>query len=67
MRGIALLPVADQKYALAQRTCPVTGDLLGADGKPMKVKLRGRTVFVCCEGCRDDLQANPLKYLAKRP
>ncbi len=67
MQGIALLPVADRKVALAQRTCPVTGDLLGADGKPIKVQLRGRTVFVCCEGCRDDLKANPQKYLADRP
>ncbi len=67
MKGIALLPFADQKVALAQRTCPVTGDLLGADGKPMKVQLRGRTVFVCCKGCMDDLKANPQKYLANRP
>jgi hypothetical protein len=67
MQGIALLPVADRKVALAQRTCPVTGDLLGADGKPMKVQLRGRPVFVCCEGCRDDLKANPQKYLVNRP
>jgi hypothetical protein len=67
MQGIALLPVADRKVALAQRTCPVTGDLLGADGKPMKVQLRGRPVFVCCEGCMVDLKANPQKYLANRP
>jgi Cu(I)/Ag(I) efflux system membrane fusion protein len=52
---------------LAQRTCPVTGDLVGSDGKPMKVQLRGRTVFVCCEGCNDDLKANPQNYLANRP
>lgn len=62
-KGIALLPPADRAGALAQRTCPVTGDLLGADGKPLKVKVRGRTVFVCCEGCVDELKANPDEFL----
>ena len=29
MKGIALLPKAEQAAAMAQKTCPVTGDLLG--------------------------------------
>lgn len=66
MRGIALLPVDDQQAALAQRTCPVTGDLLGADGKPQKLQVAGRTVFVCCDGCVIDLKRNPDRYLTKR-
>jgi hypothetical protein len=66
MQGIALLPVADQKLALAQRTCLVTGDLLGSDGKPVKVQIRGRTVFVCCKDCVADLRANPNEFLSAR-
>lgn len=65
-KGIALLPSADQVAALAQRTCPVTGDLLGTDGKPLKVQVRGRTVFVCCEGCVDELKVNPEEFLPAR-
>ena len=64
MSGISLLPPADQRAALAQRTCPVTGDLLGADGKPFKVQIAGRTVFVCCDECVRDLQAAPGRYFA---
>ena len=52
MKGIALLKPSDQAAALAQRKCPVTGDLLGSEGKPLKVRVRGRTVFVCCRGLR---------------
>lgn len=37
--------------ALQQRTCPVTGDLLGSMGKPIKVNVNGRFIFVCCQGC----------------
>ncbi|MBI3468496.1 MAG: hypothetical protein HY000_36300 [Planctomycetes bacterium] len=59
MRGIAQLSPADQRAALAQRTCPVTGDLLGANGKPVKVRLAGREVFVCCDDCVKDLKATP--------
>lgn len=67
MKGIALLPKADQAAALAQRTCPVTGDLLGSDGKPLSVKVGGRTIFVCCMGCIDEVKANPAKFLKKLP
>ena len=67
MKGIALLPPEDQAAAIAQRTCPVTVDLLGSLGKPFKVEVLDRTVFVCCEGCVADLTANPEKFLANRP
>ncbi len=64
MRGIAQLPARDRAAALRQRTCPVTGDLLGADGRPLKVSIGGRAVFVCCDGCKDELRANPREFIA---
>lgn len=64
MKGIAKLSLADQRVALKQRTCPVTRDLLGSMGKPYKVTVLGRTVFVCCEGCVDGIRENPRKYLS---
>jgi hypothetical protein len=56
MQGIRELSPPDQRLALQQRTCPVTGDLLGSMGKPIKVNVNGRSVFVCCQGCVDEVR-----------
>jgi YHS domain-containing protein len=63
--GLAELSVEDRELAKIQRTCPVSGELLGAMGKPFKTTVKGKTVFLCCEGCEHDLKENPDKYLAK--
>ena len=51
MKGIAILPESEQEAALRQRICPVTGEPLGSMGKPIKVTVAGRSLFVCCQGC----------------
>jgi membrane fusion protein, copper/silver efflux system len=51
--------------ATAQKVCPVTGKLLGLMGTPRKVVVKGRTVLICCEGCREALESAPEKYLSK--
>jgi hypothetical protein len=61
--NIAKLPPADREAALAQRVCPVTGDALGEMGVPIKVRVRGRDIFVCCKGCVAKIQREPTKYL----
>ena len=63
MEGVAKLPVAEQIEALKQRTCPVTKQLLGSMGKPIRVSVSGRSLFVCCDGCVDSVKENPAKYL----
>jgi len=63
--GLAELSVEDRELAAKQRICPVSGELLGAMGKPFKTTIKGKTVFLCCQGCEDDLKKNPDKYLAK--
>lgn len=65
MKGIATLSAAEQAAALAQRTCPVTNELLGSHGTPLKVTIRGKDIFVCCRGCVADLKANPANYLGR--
>ena len=55
----------DRKLAEAQRLCPMTGEPLGSMGKPIKLSVKGETVFVCCKGCVDDALADPDKTLAK--
>ncbi len=63
--GLAELSVEDRELAKKQRICPVSGELLGAMGKPIKTTVKGKTVFLCCEGCEKQLKENPDKYLAK--
>jgi Cu(I)/Ag(I) efflux system membrane fusion protein len=63
---IALEPLseADRALAEAQVICPVTEVRLGSMGMgtPIKLELEGRTVFICCEGCRDGWVNEPDKY-----
>ncbi|HEY4761373.1 MAG TPA: hypothetical protein VIH42_12400, partial [Thermoguttaceae bacterium] len=67
LKNIEQLPEADRPMALAQRICPVTGATLGSMGVPVKITLRGQTVFLCCKGCVGKAKRNPdemLKILA---
>jgi YHS domain-containing protein len=63
--ALAALSEADRAAAEKQQVCPVTGKPLGAMGKPYKVEVKGQTVFLCCDGCEDELKKDPDKYLAK--
>jgi membrane fusion protein, copper/silver efflux system len=68
LKNIEQLPKADRRLALAQRICPVTGAALGSMGVPVKITLRGQTVFLCCKGCMGKAKRNPdqmLKIVAK--
>lgn len=69
---IKSLPDAmDQREALAQKGCPVGEEEegkpnhLGSMGKPIKQVIDGKTVYLCCKGCIDELKKNPEKYLSK--
>jgi hypothetical protein len=63
--GLAELSEADRKLAEKQKSCPVTDELLGSMGKPYKMTVKGRVVFLCCEGCKGKVEADPDKYLKK--
>jgi YHS domain-containing protein len=63
--GFEKLSAADQTAALAQKVCPVSGEKLGEMGTPFKVTVKGRDVFLCCPNCKEDLEKDPDKYLAK--
>lgn len=65
--NLAKLPDEDRAAAEEQKDCPVTDEPLGSMGVPRKVTVEGRDVFLCCEGCEEELKANPEKYLAKLP
>ena len=59
------LPIEDKSLAETQKICPVSGELLGTMGAPIKVDVNGQPVFICCEGCKDKLLSKPEEYLAK--
>ncbi|MCA9150494.1 MAG: hypothetical protein KDA92_14385 [Planctomycetales bacterium] len=62
--GLAELSAEDHQLALAQAICPVSKAKLGSMGAPPKVDVDGREVFICCEGCREELLKDPAGYLA---
>ncbi len=61
----AALSPEDAKLAKAQEVCPVSDEKLGDMGTPIKVQVRDRAVFLCCEMCRKKILNDPDKYLAK--
>jgi hypothetical protein len=62
---LAKLSPEDATSAEKQHVCPVSGEMLGSMGPPKKLEVNGQQVWICCDGCKDELMANPDKYLAK--
>lgn len=62
---IKKLPENEQAAALAQAVCPVSGHHLGFMGIPAKTTALGRTIYLCCSGCEDDVKADPEAIIAK--
>ncbi len=67
IEALAQFSPEDRRMALRQKTCPVANMKLGSMGPPIKVDVNGRPVFICCEGCRKQLLAEPEKHLARLP
>jgi hypothetical protein len=64
--ALAELDPEDRALAAAQRFCPVRPkSRLGQMGKPFKLMIQGRPVFLCCDGCEDKARAHPDKTLAR--
>ncbi|HMO13687.1 MAG TPA: efflux RND transporter periplasmic adaptor subunit [Pirellulaceae bacterium] len=63
--ALAPLSAADRDLAEAQVICPVMEVRLGSMGMgtPIKLEVLGTNVFICCEGCRNRLVAEPERYL----
>lgn len=62
---LAKLSPEDAASAEKQHMCPVSGEMLGTMGPPIKVEVSGKEVWICCDSCKDEIEANPEKYLAK--
>lgn len=57
----------DRQLVAKQKICPVSGEPLDSMGGPVRVVVAGRTVFICCKGCEEQLRKEPRKYLSKLP
>ncbi|MGP0069605.1 MAG: hypothetical protein ACLQGP_39145 [Isosphaeraceae bacterium] len=65
LAAIKALPAAEQDLAIKQAVCPVSSHHLGSMEKPVKVTAEGRTFYLCCEGCEEELKADPKAIIAK--
>ncbi len=64
--NLAKLSPNDRLLAEAQRLCPVQPDkALGSMGPPIKMTVKDQTVFVCCNGCVDEVTSKPDEMLKK--
>jgi YHS domain-containing protein len=65
LAAIKELPAAEQDQALKQVVCPVSNHNLGSMGKPSKVTAEGRTFYLCCDDCQEELKKNPKAVIAR--
>jgi hypothetical protein len=64
--ALAKLSPEDRALAEKQRLCVIDEEnRLGSMGTPIKLDVKGRTVFICCGGCRKRALADPDKTLTK--
>ena len=47
------------------KTCLISDEPLGSHGDVVTLKHEGVTVKLCCEGCVEDFEKDPKKFLAK--
>ncbi len=65
-QGIEQLPREDQQAALDQWSCPVSGDMLGTDGEPVKLEVGGKVLFFKNQECADQYASSPAKFESRR-
>jgi hypothetical protein len=54
----------DRAVVDAQEWCAVsTDERLGSMGPPLKLDIKGESVFVCCKGCKRKAESDPDKTL----
>ncbi len=58
---------SDAQEIAFQKKCPVMDEPLGSMGNPIKMRVKGRNVYLCCKGCIKKLKKEPAKYLAIIP
>jgi YHS domain-containing protein len=49
----------ERQEIAAQKICPMSGMKLAAMGKPYKLTINGRTLWLCCKGCERGVKKDP--------
>ena len=63
--ALGKLSAEDRKAADAQKYCAVmSSNLLGSMGTPLKLEIKGDSVFLCCSGCQSKALEYPDETLA---
>jgi hypothetical protein len=58
--ALGKLKEKDRVLAEQQRFCPVMEEgRLGSMGAPVAIEIKGKTVFLCCKGCKEEALADP--------
>jgi YHS domain-containing protein len=57
--------LSDELLISLQATCPVSGQPLGSMGKPPKITIGDKSLFVCCAGCTKKVESSPERYFTK--
>ncbi|MDA1054705.1 MAG: hypothetical protein O3C40_30120 [Planctomycetota bacterium] len=63
--ALAQLTADDRPLVQRQGMCPVMDEPLGGHGTPIKLLVDGRPLYVCCEGCVEQVEQNPYFFLDK--
>ncbi len=63
--SLAKLPDGDRKAAVVQKLCPVTDERLGSMDVPVKISLKGESIFLCCKACQKTAEKDPDATLKK--
>lgn len=63
--NLGKLNAADRKLAEQQKICPIEEEPLGSAGVPIKLTVKGKTVFICCGGCKEAVEKDPDGTLKK--
>lgn len=62
---LAKIDKSDAPRIAKQKTCPVSDAPLDSMGGPVKVLVGDTPIYLCCEGCLEEIQQDPAKYLKK--
>jgi hypothetical protein len=64
--SLAKLSPEDRKLAEAQKFCAIqTKSRFGSMGTPIRIMLKAQPVFLCCEHCQSNAEADPDKTIAQ--
>lgn len=58
----AVIEAQGKDYPLSK--CPVSGEALDSMGGPVDVVVASRLVRLCCDGCKDDVEKTPARFVA---